>query len=190
MPSSQMSELTSSCATAHNRLGCPLPDKPLWFDRLPEVIQRLTERREPWVDRAALEELLGIGRRRAQQLLSEMPHQRVGGSLVAGRGEAIAYLELLAAGESADYERQRRQRLWNRLETEQPPVLVEVPPAQMRRIQQQDIDGLPEGVELSPGAITVRFRDPEEALQKLMALALAIGRNRDAFNERVKLYDL
>ena len=69
-------------------------------------------------------------------------------------------------------------------------MLVEVPQAQMRRIQQQDIDGLPEGVELSPGAITVRFRDPEEALQKLMALALAIGRNRDAFNERVKLYDL
>jgi hypothetical protein len=43
----------------------------------------------------------------------------------------------------------------------------------------------PEGVELAPGSITVRFREPDEALQKLMALALAIGQNRPAFEERV-----
>ena len=52
-----------------------------------------------------------------------------------------------------------------------------------------DIDGLPPGVELAPGSITVRFRDPDEALRKLMALALSIGRNREAFDARVRLRD-
>jgi hypothetical protein len=35
------------------------------------------------------------------------------------------------------------------------------------------------------GRITVRFSNPDEALEKLMALALAIGHNRAAFEQRV-----
>ena len=50
-----------------------------------------------------------------------------------------------------------------------------------------DFDGLPEGVVLAPGTITVQFQTPEEALQKLLALALAISANRDAFDERVSV---
>jgi hypothetical protein len=66
-----------------------------------------------------------------------------------------------------------------------PPVLVEVSDALLRRVDLRDFAGLPEGVDLEPGAITVRFTDPEEALRKLMALALAISRNRSAFDARV-----
>lgn len=161
-----------------------MPDKPLWLDRLPEAIQLLTGRSETWVDRAALESALGIGRRRAQQLLSQVPSMRVGASLVADRSDVIAHLKRLAAGPDAHYERRRRRKLWDRL-GDAPPLLVELPVSQVRRIESQDMDGLPDGVELAPGAITIRFRDPEEALQKLMALAMAIGRNRAAFEERV-----
>jgi len=50
-----------------------------------------------------------------------------------------------------------------------------------------DFDGLPEGVELGPGCITVRFSQPQEALQKLMALAMAISQNPQAFDERVSV---
>jgi hypothetical protein len=66
-------------------------------------------------------------------------------------------------------------------------VLVEVSQAQIHRVERHDFDGLPAGVELAPGSITVRFREPDEALQKLMALAMAISQNRLAFNERVTL---
>ena len=154
---------------------------------MPEVIQQLRERADPWVDRAALEELLGIGRRRAQQLLAQMAHRRVGASVVADREEAAAYLEQIAAGEAVDYEQRRRRRLWKELEAGPPRLLVEVAGAEVRRIEREDFAGLPEGVDLAPGVITVRFRDPEEALRKLMALALAIGGNRSGFEERVKL---
>lgn len=186
-----MLALTIFCASAHNRIWSPVPDKPLWLERLPQVIDRLQERAEPWVDRATLESLLGVGRRRAQQLLAQVPSQRVGASVLAGRAEVIAHLKSIAAGQETYYEQRRRKRLWGSLEkvrqdwTERPPVLVEVPQSQVRRIEVHDFDGLPEGVELSPGCITVRFHHPDEALQKLMALAMAVGQNRAAFEERV-----
>jgi hypothetical protein len=111
--------------------------------------------------------------------------------VVARREDVIAYLNRIAAGETAYYEGRRRRQLWNELSRareewiEQPPVLVEVSNSRVRHIATRDFDGLPEGVELAPGCITVRFTRPEEALEKLMALALAIGHNRMAFEERV-----
>jgi hypothetical protein len=77
-----------------------------------------------------------------------------------------------------------RQQLWTQLNevrrdwVSQPPVLVEVSKAQIRRVERLDFDGLPEGIELAPGSITVRFHEPDEALRKLAALAQAISRNR------------
>jgi hypothetical protein len=170
-----------------------MPDKPLWFDRLPQAIRELEENPEPWIHRPTLEALLGVGRRRAQQLLSPLAHQRIGTSLVASRADVIAHLKRVAAGEEAWYEERRRQRLWTKLDDlrrdwiSQPPVLVEVSEAQIRKVERHDFDGLPEGVELAPGSITVRFHEPDEALQKLMALAMAISRNRHAFDKRVAL---
>ena len=64
------------------------------------------------------------------------------------------------------------------------PVLVEVSNAVVRRVQERDLQGLPEGVELSPGTITVRFSRPQEALEKLVALAMAIDHNREALGRR------
>jgi hypothetical protein len=170
-----------------------MPDKPLWLDRLSEAIRELEENPEPWIHRPDIEALLGVGRRRAQQLLSPLASHRIGTSLAASRTDVLAHLKRLAAGEEAWYEERRRHQLWTQLDDvrrdwiSQPPVLVEVSRDQIRRVQQHDFDGLPEGVELAPGSITVRFREPDEALQKLMALAMAISQNRLAFDERVAL---
>lgn len=170
-----------------------MPAKPLWIERLPQVIARLEDRPEDWVDRATLESLLGVGRRRAQQLLARIPCQRVGATVLAGRADVIAHLRSIAAGDDAHFEHRRQQRLWDQLEpvrqewTGQPPLLVEVSQSQVRRIETHDFAALPEGVDLAPGSITVRFQDPDEALQKLMSLAMAIAQNRAAFEERVAL---
>jgi hypothetical protein len=170
-----------------------MPDKPLWFDRLPEAIRELEENPEPWIQRSDIEALLGVGRRRAQQLLSPLAKHRIGTSLVASRADLIAHLKRVAAGAQAWHEERRRKQLWEQLDpvrrewATQPPVLVEVPQDQIRRVERHDFEGLPVGVELAPGSITVRFREPEEALQKLMVLAMAISRNRPAFDARVAL---
>ncbi len=170
-----------------------MPDKPLWLDRLPEALRQLQLRTEPWVDRPALESLLGVGRRRAQQLLAPVAKRRIGTSVVAHNADLIAHLKRIAAGQEAYYEERRRKQLWQHLGharqewVRQPPVLVEVSQAQIRQIEMLDFDGLPPGVELAPGSITVSFGEPDEALQKLMALAMAISLNRRAFDQRVAL---
>lgn len=53
-----------------------------------------------------------------------------------------------------------------------------------------DFEGLPDGVELAPGSITVCVSTPDEALEKLLALAMAVSQNRQAFEERVAISDL
>lgn len=172
-----------------------MPDKPLWIDRIPRVIATLTELPDPWVDRPALESLLGVGRRRAQQLLASVARRRVGASVVARREDLIALLEAIAAGETGHYERRRLRRLWDEIGrerdrwVEQPPVLVEMRERERRKIEALDFAGLPEGVELGPGTIVVRFSEPDEALRKLMALAMAVSQNRQAFDRLVAVHD-
>ena len=168
-----------------------MPDKPLWLARIPEAARSLEAMPDPWVDRTMLESLLSIGRRRAQQLLAPVATRRVGASILARREDVIAHLQNIANGETTFYEDRRQRKLWDQLAgirqrwIEQPPVLVEVSNENVRRLAERDFEGLPEGVELTPGSIQVRFRNPEEALQKLMALAIAISHNRVAFERLV-----
>jgi hypothetical protein len=170
-----------------------MPDKPLWLTCVPDAIRELETDSDAWVDRARLESLLRIGRRRAQQLLAPVASRRVGTSLLAHRDDLIPLLTRMAAGEQGYYDERRRKQLWTELTQarrqwlEQAPVLVEVPNADVRRVEVHDFEGLPEGVELAPGSITVRFSTPDEALEKLLALAMAVSQNRPAFEERVTI---
>jgi hypothetical protein len=164
-----------------------MPDKPLWYGRLEEVIVELEALPSPLVDRATLELVLHVGQRRAQQILAPLVRQTIGSSGVAKREEVIEHLRRLAAGNPAYYERQRRKRLRSILEqireaARQPQVLVEAPTS----IKRQDFDTLPSGIELSPGRILItEFRTPEEALQKLLALAMAVGNDPLLFENKI-----
>src|SRR5687767_8265907 len=88
-----------------------MPDKPMWYGRLTAAIAELKALPYPWVDRATLERLLGVGRRRAQQILAPCVTHSVGANGLADRGLLIAHLEQLASGDAAVYERQRREKL-------------------------------------------------------------------------------
>ena len=50
----------------------------------------------------------------------------------------------------------------------------------------QELDCLPEGVLLEPGRITVTFEQAQEALEKRLALAMAIGNDFDRFERQVR----
>jgi hypothetical protein len=173
----------------HKRLT--MPDKPRWLDRLPQAIAFLEASPLPWVDRATVEGLLGVRRRRAQQILAPLASQRNGHTGIVERDALVHHLRRIAAGETALYEHNRRRRLWDQVErerrrwTETPPVFVEPPPEVLRSVYRDDFEGLPSGVDLSPGRITITFDHSDQALEKLLALAMAIGRNRPAFDERV-----
>jgi hypothetical protein len=160
-----------------------MPAKPAWFAKLDLVISQLETLPRPAIDSATVEFLLGVGRRRAQQILAPCVREHLGANGLADRQELITRLRRLAAGDSGHYERQRRHRLANTLEQfrrawlDHPHVLVEAPTA----VLNQEFADLPAGVQLEPGQITIRFEHPTQALEKLLALAMAIGNDRDRF---------
>jgi hypothetical protein len=100
--------------------------------------------------------------------------------------EFIAHVQRLAAGEASGCERQRRRKLAERPETlrrarkEQPVLLVEAPVS----VMSQQMENLPEGVVLRPGEILINFDMPNQALEKLPALAMAVGNDQIEF-ERI-----
>lgn len=165
-----------------------MPDKPIWYTRLDAAIAQLDALPTPWVDRAALESALGVGRRRAQQLLQPLVRRTIGRNGLADRAELIAHLRRLAAGEAASFELQRRERLHaildqlHREARQQPRVLVEAPTA----VVNQELQSLPAGVHLSPGRIVLEgFATPEQAKQQLLALIMAMANDPDGFDERI-----
>jgi hypothetical protein len=166
-----------------------MPAKPLWFSHLDSIIAELEALARPAVDRAALQRLLGVGARRAQQIMAPCSTETLGSSYLADRGRLIEHLRRLAAGDAAFYERRRRRRLAAILETERrrrlerPQVLVEAPASVVR----SKLADLPDGVRLDPGRITVTFTTPVQALERLLALAMAIGNDREAFERRTAL---
>jgi hypothetical protein len=165
-----------------------MPDKPIWYTRLEAAIQQLEALPSPWVDRASLEFALGVGRRRAQQILQPLVRQTIGKNGLADRDELIRHLRRLAASDTVCFEQQRRRRLHmildelQRQAKQQPRVLVEAPTA----VVNQELESLPAGVQLSPGRIVLEdFTTPEEAKQKLLALIMAMANDPDGFDERI-----
>jgi hypothetical protein len=160
-----------------------MPAKPGWFARLDAIIEELGSLPQPWVDRSTLEKLLSVGPRRAQQILQPCVGLRLGANGLAAREALIEHLRRLASGESVYYERKRRERFvkalaeWRRRWLEAPRLLVEAPAS----VVNQDFRTLPPGVALGPGRITVEFLEPREALEKLLALAMAIGNDFERF---------
>lgn len=160
-----------------------MPAKPTWYGKIDRVIRELQTLPRSFVDRSTVEFLLGVGRRRAQQIMAPCITDRVGSNGLADRDRLIAHLRSLAEGEDGYYEVQRRRKVAEVLDRlrierlEQPRLLVEAPV----RVVSQEFENLPPGVRLEAGRITVEFQHPREALEKLLALAMAIGNDFAAF---------
>lgn len=165
-----------------------MPAKPVWYSKINDVIRDLEALPRPFVDRATVEFLLGVGRRRAQQILAPCIVDRVGTNGLADRGSFIAHLRRLAEGDDGYYERQRRRKVAATLaqlhkdRLERPQLLVEAPV----QVLTQELENLPEGVRLEPGRITVTFGQAQQALEKLLALAMAISNDFDRFERQVR----
>jgi len=161
-----------------------VPAKPAWFGRLDAIVQELRALPRSFVDRSTLEVLLGVGPRRAQQIMAPCITERVGTSSLADRDSLIARLERIAQGDDAYYEVRRRRNVavaLERLQQERlsrPQLLIEAP----IRVVDQQLHDLPAGVYLDRGRISVEFDHPQQALEKLLALAMAISNDFDRFD--------
>src|SRR3954447_21178406 len=93
-----------------------MPARPAWISRIDLIIQELGALPRHFVDRATLEHLLRVGRRRAQQILAPCVSDRVGTNGLADRELLIAHLRAIADGVDGQYERRRRSKVARYLE--------------------------------------------------------------------------
>ena len=165
-----------------------MPSKPTWFSRLDEIIRELRGVPRPFLDRVAVELLLGVGPRRAQQIMASCVPERVGTSGMVDRDAFIERLQRLAKHEETLHELGRRRKVAATLERlreerlTRPQLLVEAPV----RVLSQELENLPAGVNLEAGRITVDFENPQQALEKLLALAMAISNDFDRFEKTTR----
>jgi hypothetical protein len=140
------------------------------------------------VDRSTVEFLLRVGRRRAQQIMASCITDRVGANGLADREKLIAHLRRLADGDAGYYERRRRQKFaailtaLQKERSERPRLLVEAPV----QVVTQEFASLPSGVCLERGRIIVEFGSAQQALEKLLALAMAISNDFEQFERAVR----
>ncbi len=160
-----------------------MPAKPAWYAHLDRIIEELRTSSRPFIDRPAIEFLLGVGRRRAQQIMAPCITERVGTNGLADRDALIARLRGLASSGDAFYEVQRRRKVAGVLaqlrkdRIDRPQLLVEAP----AEVVNLEIDELPRGVDIGGGRIIIEFGQPQEALEKLLALAMAISNDYEKF---------
>lgn len=184
-----------------------MPDRPSWTERIPEALDALASLEEQCLTRQQIEKLLGVQKRRAQELMSVVGTTPSGKAVVCDRGDFIEYLKVTGGEELTKVERLRRRQLAQRfagMRAEHIQKYEDLPLGEKAVFEPEDtaaremarkagrrgMRALPEGIELGPGFITVRFNTGLECLQKIQALVLAAGKS-DAdlkeFEERVQI---
>jgi len=88
-----------------------MPAKALWLLQIPEIVSLLETFDVPGVDRALIERLFGLRRRRAIELLHRFGGYQAGRTFLVDRRQLIEQLRRLADGEEFQLESRRKQRL-------------------------------------------------------------------------------
>jgi hypothetical protein len=155
-----------------------MPAKAQWLLQIPEIVSLLETFDVPVVDRAIIERLFGLRRRRAIDLLHRF------GGFQAGRTcrLLIEHLRRLAEGEVFQRERRRKERLdatVDQLRRQQTATRVKIP-VRPDGLSRNLADLLP-GVALEAGHLHIAFSGTEDLLSKLFELSQAANNDFDRF---------
>jgi hypothetical protein len=153
-----------------------MPAKPEWLLRLPEIRAELEHLAVPIVDRAGIERIFGLKRRRAIELMHEF------GGYQTGRTFLLEALQSLESRDDYAVEKRRRERLGDVVESSREHLMsmrVRIPVR--AAAARASLDRLAPGVVLLPGILTIEFRHPIELLEKLYGLAQAIAHDFERF---------
>ena len=159
-----------------------MPAKPTWLLHIPDIIAQLEVFDIPVVDRAMVEHLFLLRRRRAIELLHRFGGYQAGRTFLIDRRLLIEHLRRIAEGEEFRNESQRKERLDGTLE-------------QLRRMRaaasvnipitaegmSRKVAGLSPDVELQPGHLRIEFSGVEDLLSKLYELSQAAANDFDRF---------
>ena|ERR1019366_1580815 len=153
-----------------------------WLLRLPEIRAELEHLDVPIVDRAGIERLFGLKRRRAIELMHEFGGYQTGRTFLLDRARLLEALQSLESRDDYAVEKRRRERLRDVVEASREHlVLTRVQIPVRAAATRPSLDRLAPGVLLLPGVLSIEFWQPIELLEKLYWLAQAIGHDFERF---------
>lgn len=164
-----------------------MPQLPLWYSRVPEILQRLrSPGMPPLIDRDAIEELFHLSRRQAIRLLGVARGYQVGKTFIIERQALIDYLERLEQSGVAPAARARKQRVALALRevanhAAAQKVEIRTDPSALRR-QPADLGAAIQRV--GPGRLQILYKDAEDLLARVVELAAAAANDFPAFRQR------
>ena len=164
-----------------------MPDYPSWIERVPQIrATLLAPSAPPFLDRAAVEQLFGLRRRQAIALLGRCGGYQLGRTYLASREAVLAFLAQPGPALQQAQTHARRQRVQQALR-EAPPVQAARPIVVAPETGRCGVAGLPAGIQLVPGQVTLRFSNPEELLTQLYALAQTLLADYDDIATQVQV---
>jgi hypothetical protein len=159
-----------------------MPAKPEWLLRLPEIRAELEHLNVPVVDRAGIERIFGLRRRRAIELMHEFGGYQAGRTFLLDRTRLLEVLQSLESREDYTAEKRRRERLRDVVEASREHLIstrVRIPVR--ATAARASLDQLAPGVILLPGVLTIEFQRPTELLERLYWLSQAIAHDFEKF---------
>jgi hypothetical protein len=159
-----------------------MPSKAAWLLQIPEILTLLESFEVPVVDRAVMERLFGLRRRRAIELLHSFGGYQAGRTFLIDRRLLIEHLRRLVEGEEFQAESRRKEHLGDAVDE----LRRHLTAARVKIPVQTDVlgrrgTGLPDGVVLEPGHLHIAFRGAENLLSKLYELSQAAAKDFDRF---------
>jgi hypothetical protein len=166
-----------------------MPKLPLWYRRVPEILQQLrSPGAPPFLDRPAIEQLFQVRRRQAIRLLGSMHGYQVGKTFLVDRASLIDFLDGLEKSGAAPEARARQSRVAAALNevanyAAAQRVQVRTSPDVFRR----QPTNLPAAIELvAPGKLQISYHGAEDLLSQIVELAAAATNDFPGFR---KLYE-
>jgi hypothetical protein len=159
-----------------------MPAKAPWLLQIPEIVALLETFDVPVVDRAIIERLFGLRRRRAIELLHRFGGYQAGRTFLVDRRLLIEYLRRLTDGEEFQRESQRKERLdhaVDQLRRHQAAARVKIPV--QSDVFSRKLTDLSPGVTLGAGHLHIAFSGTEDLLGKLFELSQAASNDFDRF---------
>jgi hypothetical protein len=156
--------------------------KAAWLLHIPDIVSMLETFDVPVVDRAVIEHLFGLRRRRAIELLHRFGGYQAGKTFLVDRRMLIDHLRCVAEGEDFQMESQRKERLDHKIDQlrrHQAAARVRIPV--QPEVGNRNIAELSAGVALEPGHLHIDFCGTEDLLSKLYALSQAAANDFDRF---------
>ena len=153
-----------------------------WLLRLPEIRAELEHLDVPVVDRAGIERLFGLRRRRAIELMHQFGGYQAARTFLVDRARLLEALQSLESREDYSVEKRRRERLGDVVEASREHLIsmrVRIPVR--ATAARASLDRLAPGVLLLPGVLSIEFQRPIELLEKLYWLSQAIAHDFEKF---------